>query len=61
MLALEVNPELGRDRPEIYTGTRYFPSGKLVIFYRTATKCIIEIALVLHQRMDMTSQLSDEF
>lgn len=61
MLTLAQNPELGRDRSEVYAGARSFPSGKHVIFYRTAAQGVIEIARVLHQRMDLLSQFSDEF
>lgn len=32
ILTLAQNPELGRDRSEIYAGARSFPSGKHVIF-----------------------------
>ncbi|WP_337843679.1 type II toxin-antitoxin system RelE/ParE family toxin [Rheinheimera sp.] len=55
------NPELGRERSEVYAGARSFSSGKHVIFYRAAAKGVIEIARVLHQRMDLLSQFSDEF
>lgn len=61
MLTLAQHPELGRDRGEIYVGARSFPSGKHVIFYRAASKGVIEIARVLHQRMDLLSQFDDEF
>lgn len=61
MLALAQNPDLGRERSEVYAGARSFPSGKHVIFYRTAAQGVIEIARVLHQRMDVLSLLSDEF
>lgn len=61
ILTLAQNPELGRDRSEIYAGARSFPSGKHVIFYRAAAQGVIEIARVLHQRMDLLSQFSDEF
>jgi toxin ParE1/3/4 len=61
MLTLAQNPELGRDLGEIYVGARSFPSGKHVIFYRAAAKGVIEIARVLHQRMDLLSQFDDEF
>ncbi|HCU67622.1 MAG TPA: type II toxin-antitoxin system RelE/ParE family toxin [Rheinheimera sp.] len=61
MLALADNPNLGRERAEIYGGARSFPCGKHIIFYRTAAKDIIEIARVLHQRMDVLGQFNDEF
>ena len=61
MLALAGNPDLGRELSEVYVGARSFPSGKHVIFYRVAAQGVIEIARVLHQRMDLLSQFSDEF
>jgi len=61
MLTLAKNPELGRERSEVYAGARSFPSGKHVIFYRANAQGVIEIARVLHQRMDLLSQFSDEF
>lgn len=61
MLALAGNPDLGRERSDVYVGARSFPSGKHVIFYRVSAQGFIEIARVLHQRMDLLSQFSDEF
>lgn len=61
MLALAENPDLGRERTEVFGGARSFPCGKNVIFYRAFAEGVIEIARVLHQRMDVLGQLSDEF
>jgi toxin ParE1/3/4 len=61
MRALADNPDLGRERTDIYDGARSFPCGKHVIFYRVFAEGVIEIARVLHQRMDVFGQFNDEF
>ncbi|WP_445425453.1 MULTISPECIES: type II toxin-antitoxin system RelE/ParE family toxin [unclassified Alishewanella] len=58
MLMLANNPALGRMRDDIFAGTRSFPSGKHVIFYKPC-KGGIDVARVLHQRMDILSQLDE--
>lgn len=60
LLALAANPGSGRPRDEIHVGAKSFPSGKHVIFYRIAVSGI-EVARVLHQRMDIQTQFSDDF
>jgi len=59
-LALAANPESGRRRDEIYVGAKSFPSGNHIIFYRISANGI-EVARVLHQRMDIQTQFSDDF
>ena len=59
MLALVDNSELGRQRDEILPGAKCFPTGKHVIFYRLSANGI-EVARVLHQRMDIQTQFGDD-
>ncbi len=63
---LALQPELGRQRDEIAPGARSFPCGKHILFYRFASSDGIrpegiEVARVLHQRMDVLHQFHDEF
>ena len=44
-------PDFGRQRDELYTGARSFPIEKHIVFYRIVNDGI-EIARILHQRMD---------
>ena len=52
---LALSPGLGRVRLDIGKDIRSFPVNAHVIYYREAEKGI-EIARVLHERMDVTSQ-----
>lgn len=54
LMTLANNPNLGRQRDEIAAGINSFPSGKHVVFYLSANHGI-EVARVLHQRMDPSS------
>ena len=58
LMILANNPSLGRKRDEIAAGIRSFPSGKHIVFYLSADQCI-EVARVLHQRMDPSSQFDE--
>jgi toxin ParE1/3/4 len=40
-------PGIGRERPELDSGTRSFPVGNYIIYYRERAQCI-EISRVLH-------------
>ncbi|RVU35484.1 type II toxin-antitoxin system RelE/ParE family toxin [Rheinheimera riviphila] len=60
LLSLAANPGSGRPRDEIHVGAKSFPSGKHVIFYRISASGI-EVARVLHQRMDIQTLFSDDF
>ena len=51
------NPGLGVQRDEIREGYRSLPKNRHVIFYRLR-KGEVEIARVLHQRMDIEGSLS---
>ena len=50
---LVISPELGKSRDELIEGVRSFGVGRHIIFYR-AGKTEIEIARILHSRMDVT-------
>jgi toxin ParE1/3/4 len=59
LLMLASNPDLGQQRDEIFSGAKSFLSGKHIIFYRSGPRGI-EVARVLHQRMDLYHQFGDE-
>ena len=44
-------PDIGKSRDELFPGALSFPVGSHIIFYRKISKQI-EIARVLHKRMD---------
>lgn len=46
LLLLANNPELGRERPDIAEGLRYFPVGKYLILYRALTDGVEVVRLV---------------
>lgn len=52
------SPAAGMPRDDVRQGLRSMPCGQHVLFYR-ATLDSIELVRVLHQRMDVHSQLSD--
>lgn len=58
LMILANNPSLGRQREEIAAGIKSFPSGKHVVFYLSADQGI-DVARVLHQRMDPSSQFDE--
>ena len=45
--ALARMPGIGRERPDLESGTRSFPVGNYMIYYREERRCI-EISRVLH-------------
>lgn len=49
-------PALGVPCDEIMPGYRKFSQGSHVIFFKSATKGVIEIVRVLHQSMDVETQ-----
>ena len=51
LLALALNPDMGRAREELAEGVRSFPAGRYVIFYRVISNGI-EIVRVLHGARD---------
>ena len=51
---LVMSPELGKIRNEIFEGLRSFGVGRHIIFYRLG-KTDIEVARILHNRMDAAS------
>lgn len=52
---LVINPELGKSRDDVSEGLRSIGVGCHVIFYRIC-KTDIEVARVLHGRMDVTER-----
>ena len=53
---LSESPAMGREREDIYPNARSYLVGSHIIFYKH-NKDVIEIARVLHQRMDETIHL----
>jgi len=51
LMKLAQYPEFGRPRDELYINARSFPIEKHIVFYRVA-QTGIEVARILHQRMD---------
>ncbi|WP_213999590.1 type II toxin-antitoxin system RelE/ParE family toxin [Arsukibacterium sp.] len=58
LITLVNNPNLGRPRDEISASIKSFPSGKHVVFYLSVDQGI-EVARILHQRMDPSSQFDE--
>lgn len=58
LITLASNPNLGQPRDDISTGIKSFPSGKHVVFYLSLDQSI-EVARVLHQRMEPGRQFDD--
>jgi toxin ParE1/3/4 len=56
---LVINPKLGKSRDEICIGIRSIGVGRHVIFYRVG-KTDIEVARILHGRMDVLERFSSE-
>ena len=52
MIQIATTPTLGRNRPELFKKARSFPAQKHIIYY-WQTKAGIEVARILHQRMDV--------
>lgn len=46
------HPEIGRERPDIAAGLRYFPSGNYLILYRVLEDHV-EIVRYVHGRRDL--------
>ena len=55
--ALAQNPNQGLRCDEIRAGYRKFPSGQHVIFYRQQAAGTIQVVRVLHERMDLETNL----
>lgn len=58
LLTLAQHPDLGRVRDEVFSGAKSFPSGRHIIFYKPRQGGI-DVARVLHQRMDLLSQFDN--
>ena len=53
LLKLALYPNFGRERNEVYSGARSFPVEKHIVFYQVSENGI-EVARILHQRMDLS-------
>ncbi len=53
LIKLAQYPDFGRKRDELYPNARSFPIEKHIIFYQVI-EAGIEVARILHQRMDPT-------
>ncbi|WP_366943001.1 type II toxin-antitoxin system RelE/ParE family toxin [uncultured Cocleimonas sp.] len=56
LLKLAQYPDVGRERNEIYKDAKSFPVEKHIVFYQ-ASENGIEVARILHQRMDPSKHL----
>jgi toxin ParE1/3/4 len=54
LLKLAEFPNLGRSRTELHVGARSFPVQKHIVFYQISESGI-DVARILHQRMDPSS------
>jgi len=54
---LAINPGLGKNYENIYAQLKGFPSGKHIIFYRELSSNQIEVARILHERMDFKNRI----
>ena len=52
MIQIATTPTLGRNRPELFETARSFPAQKHIVYY-WQTEAGIEVARILHQRMDV--------
>lgn len=56
---LVINPELGKARDDIHQGLRSIAIEKHIVFYRIG-KTRIEVARILHGRMDVVSRFGKD-
>jgi len=54
---LSETPSVGKDCNYIKRGYRKFPQGSRIIFYRELSNETIQIVRILHNKMDVDSQL----
>ena len=52
MIQIATTPTLGRNRPELFEKARSFPAQQHIVYY-WQTEAGIEVARILHQRMDV--------
>ena len=57
---LSNNPNMGMDCGGIRPGYHKFPTGSHVVYYRSETNGQIEIVRILHENMDVNTQLRRE-
>ena len=53
LLKLAQYPDFGRERSDVYNGARSFPVEKHIVFYQVRDNGI-DVARILHQRMDLS-------
>lgn len=53
---LQESPMIGKGRPDIGKGMRFFPVAEHVLFY-TVTGDVVRIARILHSRMDLKNRV----
>ena len=53
---LAQNPNMGAECHQLYNGARCFPIGRHIIYYRFSNNTI-EVARILHQRMNESQHL----
>jgi len=51
LIKLAQYPDFGRERNEVYNGAKSFPVEKHIVFYQVSDHGI-DVARILHQRMD---------
>jgi toxin ParE1/3/4 len=51
LIKLAQYPDFGRERNEVYNGAKSFPVEKHIVFYQVSDNGI-DVARILHQRMD---------
>jgi len=56
LLKLAQYPDLGKERNNVHNGARSFPIEKHIVFYQASEKGI-DIARILHQRMDTSKHI----
>jgi toxin ParE1/3/4 len=49
----------GRPYPEISAGILGFKTGQHIVFYRKVTETGVEVARILHSRMDLKSRIQE--
>ena len=53
LIKLAQYPDFGRERNEVYNGAKSFPVEKHIVFYQVSDNGI-DVARILHQRMDLS-------
>ncbi|MFC0875616.1 type II toxin-antitoxin system RelE/ParE family toxin [Saccharicrinis sp. FJH2] len=56
---IEINPNIGKEYPEISHELLGFKTGRHVIFYHTISDNEIEVIRILHEQMDLKNRLKE--